>query len=328
MTTTTEPATWIAALSKLTFVELVTRFPDEPSAIRYLEAIRWPAGPYCHRCGCTDVSRVQTERKRPLFYCTGCNAQFSITTGTVMEDTKIELHKWLLAIHLMVSSKKSISSLQLGRMLGIAKRSAWHLSHRIRHAMADAMPELLTGTVEADEVYVGGKRKGMGRGYRGNKTAVVTIVQRGGKAHSHIMPEDGVNTASVGAMLTAHVSPTAVLNTDESPIYTAPGRAFRHHDTVNHRAEEYVRHGARVATTNAVEGFFGNFDRQINGTHHHVSAKHLHRYAHEFDFKYNTRKVKDGERMVQAAAKLDGKRLTLYRAKSVDAPCLIPRVIG
>ena len=158
---------WIGELNKLTFVEMVTRFPDEASAIRFLEAVRWPAGPYCHRCGCTEVSRVAAKgRQRPIWYCTGCKTQFSVTTGTVMEDSKIALHKWLLAIHLMCASKKGVSSLQLHRMLGLARRSAWHLSHRIRAAMAGALPEVLTGTVEADEVYVGGKRRGQGRGYR------------------------------------------------------------------------------------------------------------------------------------------------------------------
>ena len=322
---------WIEILSKLTFVELVTRFPNEPAAIQFLEAVLWPQGPVCHRCGCSDVSRVQSARKRPVLLCGGCKVQFTITTGTVMEDTKIDLHKWLMAIHLLCASKKGISSLQLGRMLGISKRSAWHLSHRIRHAMGDAMPELLDGVVEADEVYVGGKRKGMGRGYRGNKTAVVTLVQRDGSAHSHVMPEVEVSAKAVNAILARHVSPSAVLNTDESPIYTAPGKAFAAHDTVKHREEEYVRRDratGRVATTNAVEGFFGNFDRQINGTHHHVSAKHLPHYVHEFDFKSNTRKVTDGVCMVKAVAKLDGKRLTLFRAVSVTAPCLIDRKVG
>lgn len=316
----------VGGLAKLTFVEMVTRFPNEAAAIGYLEAVRWPNGPYCHRCGCVDVSRVESKRKRPVLFCTGCKEQFSITTGTVMEDTKIELHKWLLAINLMCSSKKGVSSLQLGRMLGIAKRSAWHLSHRIRHAMTETAPAPMTGTVEVDEVYIGGKKKGMGRGYRGNKTAIVTIVQRGGRAHSHVMPEVNVSRSTVGTMIAMHVAPTANLNTDESPLYTEIGKGFRNHDTVNHRADEYVRHGARVATTNAVEGFFGNFDRQINGTHHHVSPKHLHRYIHEFDFKYNTRTDKDGQRTVKAVAKLDGKRLTLFRAVSVDAPCLVNRL--
>lgn len=322
MTTTPAGINWIGELNKLTFVEMVTRFPDEPSAIRFLEAVRWPDGPYCHRCGCVDVSRVETKRKRPVLYCTGCKSQFSVTTGTVMEDTKIALHKWLLAIHLMCSSKKGVSSLQLHRMIGIARRSAWHLSHRIRHAMASVMPSLLTGTVEADEVYVGGKKRGMGRGYRGNKTAVVTIVQRGGSAHSHVMPEEGVTSAAVSSMLKAHVAPTAVLNTDESPVYKEIGKTFRHHDTVNHGEKEYVRHGARVATTNAVEGYYGNFDRQINGTHHHVGSAHLHRYAHEFDFKYNSRKVNDGTRTVAAIRTMEGRRLTLFRTATVAAPSL------
>src|SRR5579872_6157413 len=124
-------ANWIESLNKLTFVELVTRFPTEASAIEFLEAVRWHGEPSCFRCGCTDVSRVKTNRKRPVWFCKGCQKQFSVTTGTIMEDSKIPLNKWLMAIHLMCASKKGISSLQLHRMLGITRRSAWHLSHRI-----------------------------------------------------------------------------------------------------------------------------------------------------------------------------------------------------
>ncbi len=325
-----ETKNWIASLAKLTFVEMVTRFPDETSAIVYLEAVRWADGANCSHCGCVDVSRVASDRKRPLWYCTACKRQFSVTTGTVMEDTKIALHKWLLAVNLMCSSKKGVSSLQLSRMLGIAKRSAWHLSHRIRHAMEGAMPTTLSGVVEADEVYVGGKVHGKGRGYRGNKVAMVAIVERGGNVLTHVMPDDSVKSSNVTAILEAHVEPTAVLNTDESPIYTEIGKSFAGHDRVNHGKEEYVRFDLstlRLATTNTVEGYFGNFDRQINGTHHHVGGKHLHRYSVEFNFKYNSRKVKDGQRTVDAVRLMEGRRLTLYRAVSVKAPCLIDRVI-
>lgn len=116
----------LMGLDKLTFVEMVTRFPNEESAITFLEAVRWSGGAHCSRCGCTDVSRVTTKRARPIWYCSGCGKQFSITTGTVMEDSKIPLHKWLLTIHLMCASKKGVSALQVHRMLGIARRSAWH----------------------------------------------------------------------------------------------------------------------------------------------------------------------------------------------------------
>jgi transposase-like protein len=310
-------AGWIEGLNKLTFVEMVTRFPTEVAAITFLEAVRWQTGPFCFRCGCTDVSRVMSKRARPIWYCRGCETQFSITTGTVMEDTKIPLHKWLLCIHLMCSSKKGVSSLQVHRMLGITRRSAWHLTHRIRHAMGVVSPELLTGTVEVDETYVGGKTRKTGHGYTGNKTAVITVVQRDGSAHSHVIPES-MGTKRVAEEVLSHVSRDAILNSDESSIYTNLGKEFAAHDTVNHRTEEYVRRDfvtGRTATANAVEGYFGNLKRQLDGTHHHVGSNHLHRYVKEFEFKYNSRKVTDGVRTVQAVARIEGKRLTLFKNK-------------
>jgi transposase-like protein len=317
-------AGWIESLNRMTFVEMVARFPNEGAAITFLEAVRWPSGPSCFRCGCCDVSRVETKRARPLLYCTGCKTQFSVTTGTVMEDTKISLHKWLLAIHLMCSSKKGISSLQLHRMLGIARRSAWHLSHRIRSAMADTAPEMLQGTVEVDEVYIGGKKRGKGRAYKGNKTAIVAMVERGGRVHTHVMPEVNVTRDVVSNLIGDHVSSEAVLNTDESNLYTWIGQLMGEHDKVNHGQREYSRYDyvtGRTASTNAVEGYFGNFKRQIDGTHHHVSGFHLHRYSGEFEFKYNTRKICDGERTVQTAKRLEGRRLTLFKTAS-GAPSL------
>ena len=313
----------LAGLDKLTFVEMVTRFPNEPAAIAFLEAMRWPTGAFCSHCGCTDVSPVATKRARPILYCAGCKKQFSVTTGTVMEDSKIPLHKWLLAIHLMCASKKGVSALQVHRMLGIARRSAWHLCHRIRSAMTSLEPEVLAGTVEADEAYIGGCRRGHGRGYRGNKTAILTMVERGGNAHTHVVPESEINGQIVAKMLQEHVPTMAILNTDESSLYTDSGYTYTH-ETVCHRREEYARLdpiSGRLITINTVEGYFGNFRRQLDGTHHHVSAGHLHRYSNEFEFKYNTRKMKDGERTAFTIRRLENRRLTLRKIAN-DVPSL------
>lgn len=309
-------ANWLESLNTMTFADLVARFPNQKAAIEFLEAVRWPSGVSCFRCGCVDVSPVKSRRVRPIYYCTGCKTQFSVTTGTVMEDTKIPLHKWLMAIHLMCASKKGISSLQLHRMLGLARRSAWHLSHRIRSAMMDTHTAKLAGTVEADETYIGGKRTGKGHAYKGNKTAVMAIVERGGNVVTHVLPDVNVTRHTAEAMLEKHVDPSAVLNTDESIIYREADFLFAHHDTVNHKDKEYSRHDfvtGRRASTNMVEGYFGNFKRQIDGTHHHVSAGHLHRYSSEFEFKYNSRKIKDGARVILAAKRLEGRRLTLFK---------------
>jgi len=315
--------TMLAGLDKLTFVEMVTRFPNEESAIAFLEAARWADGASCSRCGCTDVGRIATKRARPIWYCSGCRKQFSVTTGTVMEDTKIGLHKWLLAIHLMCASKKGVSALQVHRMLGIAPRSAWHLCHRIRSAMTNLDTPVLSGTVEADELYIGGCRRGQGRAFRKNKTPMLTVVERDGQAHSHVLAGREVSLPAVTRLLSEHVSPDAVLNTDESPLYRKLGETFAAHDTVNHGLYQYSRNDmvtGRRASTNTVEGYFGNFRRQIDGIHHHVSVRHLHRYSNEFEFKYNTRTMKDGQRTAQAVRRLENRRLTLYKiAKNVPS---------
>lgn len=316
-------ANWIEQLNTMTFAEMVIRFLTEKAAIEFLEAVRWPSGPSCFRCGCVDVSRVKSRRVRPVLYCTACKKQFSVTTGTVMEDTKIPLHKWLMAIHLMCSSKKGVSSLQLHRMLGLARRSAWHLSHRIRAAMAEHAPAMLKGTVEVDEAYIGGKKRGKGSGYVGNKTAIVTMVERDGRVHSHVMPESRVTADSVERVIEAHVDGRATLNTDESNLYNYIGAQFPRHDRVSHRAKVYSKYDrvtGRRMSTNTVEGYFGNFKRQIDGTHHHVSGGHLHRYSSEFEWKYNTRKVKDGERTIKTMRRLEGVRLTLFKiAESIPS---------
>jgi transposase-like protein len=196
-------------------------------------------------------------------------------------------------------------------------RSAWFMCHRIRFALRDMEPsDLLRGTVEADETYIGGVARGKGRGYVKNKTAVVSLVERGGRVRSKVV--EMVTGKEITKILKAHVSPDAALNTDESPVYSRAGRSFASHDTVNHSEKEYVRHDkvtGRLATTNAVEGFFGNSKRSVDGTHHHISKRHTGLYFAELDYKYNTRKLSDGERTNAGIRKMNGKRLMLKSPK-------------
>lgn len=190
--------------------------------------------------------------------------------------------------------------------------------------MTNLDPMVLTGIVEADELYVGGCRRGHGRAYRGNKTPILTVVERGGQAHTHVLAGRDVSLPAVTRLLKEHVSPDAVLNTDESPLYRTLGKTFVAHDTVNHSIKEYVRNDmvtGRKASTNTVEGYYGNFRRQLDGTHHHVSVRHLCRYSNEFEFKYSTRKMNDGERTVLAVRRLENRRLTLYKI-AADIPSL------
>lgn len=210
-----------------------------------------------------------------------------------------------------------VSALQLQRQLEIGSyRSAWFLCHRIRYALKDHMPtDLLNGSVEADETYLGGKSRGRGRGYTGNKTPVVSLVERGGRVRSQVC--DVVTGKAITKVLKRHVAATANLNTDESPIYAAVGKTFASHATVNHRREEYARRdiSGRLATTNTAEGLFGNSKRSLDGTHHHISRKHTDLYFAELDCKYNTRKETDGARTIEGIQGIEGKRLMLRKPK-------------
>ncbi len=308
---------------ELTLITVMQRFSTEEAARDYFETMRWPNGPVCPHCGNADAGRVYKVTANPakkiregLYKCAECEQGFTVTVGTVMEDTHLPLNKWLIAFYMMCASKTQVSALQLQRQLEIGSyRSAWFLCHRIRYALKDSDPRnLLTGTVEADETYVGGKVRGKGRGYTKNKTAVVSLVERGGSVRSHVV--DNVTGDGITKLLKANIDVSAHLNTDQSPVYTAVGKEFASHDVVNHSIEEYARDDAetgRKATTNTAEGFFGNSKRSIDGTHHHISKKHAHLYFSELDYKYNTRKVTDGARAVGGIKKMEGKRLMLRK---------------
>jgi len=310
----------------LTLMSIMARFSTEEAARAYFEQIRWPHGPACPHCGNCAQDRIYkiepnaAAKVRPgLYKCAECTQQFTVTVGTVCEDSHIPLNKWLIAFYLMCASKTQISALQLQRQLELGSyRSAWFMCQRIRYALRNVDPtDRLSGIVEADEMYVGGKRRGRGRGYKDNKTPVVSLVERGGQVRSQVLPK--VTASGIDRMLTRHVWESAVLNTDESPLYKKTGKRFAAHDTVTHSLEEYARvdsETGRLATTNTVEGFFGNTKRSIDGTHHNVSGKHLGLYLSEFDHKYNTRESTDGARTVSGIRLMAGKRLMLRKPKS------------
>jgi transposase-like protein len=307
----------------VTLLKIMQRFSTVEAARTYLERMRWPNGPVCPHCGSSEKIYARTPnaktRTRPgLYTCGTCRDTFTVTVGTVMEDSKIPLNKWLIAFYMMCASKTQISALQLKRQLELGSyHTALFLCHRIRFALKGISPSgALGGEVEADETYVGGKARGKGRGYTGNKIAVVSLVQRGGDLRSTVA--ERVTGKTITALLKRHVSEEAHLNTDESPLYTKAGEHCAPHSRVNHSADEYAYYddrSGRTVSTNTVEGFFGNSKRSLDGTHHHVSRQHLHLYAAELDFKYNTRKETDGERTAQSIRRIEGKRL-MYRAKA------------
>jgi transposase-like protein len=302
-------------------VNLVTpmkRFGTEEAARGYLESLRWPDGPVCPRCGGADPYRLKprADSKRPgrpgLLKCRACRRQFTVTVGTIFEDSHIALSTWVIAMHLMAASKKGMSAHQLHRMLGVAYKSAWFMAHRIRWAMTqEPLASKLSGVVEVDETYVGGGTEETGRRFRHGspKVPVFTLVERGGRARSFIPPR--VTAANIEAILERHVAADAEIMTDDASWYRHVGRMFKGgHQTVTHSKGEYAR---GTVHTNTVEGFFSLLKRGLFGTFHHVSARHLHRYMSEFDFRYNLRATTDGERAALAVKGAEGKRL-MFRA--------------
>jgi transposase-like protein len=303
-------------------------FTNQDAAREALEAVRWPHGPYCPHCGNADPTRIAkvegTKRShRPgLYYCNECKGQFTVTVGTVFERSKIPLTKWWLATHLLGASKKGMSAHQLHRMLGVTYKTAWFMAHRIREAMKpDASAGPLGGdgkVIEADETYFGHKEdKSLGkrtkRGKRGlaGKRAVVSLVERRGKARTfHV---DRATAENVREVLVRNASRKSTLYTDESNLYTETGKEYAEHETVRHSANEYVR---GLVHTNTVENYFSVFKRGMKGVYQHCSEKHLHRYLAEFDFRYNHRSglgVEDVERAEAILRAIEGKRLTYRR---------------
>jgi transposase-like protein len=303
-----------------TFAQLTQVFANEDVAREWLEAKRWPDGPICPHCGVIDRAYKLTPKatssrpvRKGVWKCRDCRKQFTITIGTVFAETHIPLNKWLYAIHLMCSSKKGVSALQISRTVEITYKSAWFMCHRIRKAMEkNPLAGKLTGIVEADETYVGGKGTGTQGGPMagGTKIAVFTLLQRDGEARS-VVVED-VKAKTLKGIIRNEVEGTAHIMTDQMASYHGLGKEFAGHDTVDHKAQEYVR---GIVHINFSESYFSLFKRGIIGAFHHISRKHIQRYLEEFDFRWNRRKINDFERMLEAVAGTEGKRL-FYRSPS------------
>lgn len=292
-------------------------YQDADAARKHLEALRWPNGAVCPHCGCLGATKLEGSKHRAgVYQCNECREQFTVTVGTVFERSKISLNKWLLATHLMCSSKKGMSAHQIGRMLGVTYKTAWFMCHRIREAMngeggATGGMGGSNKVVEVDETYVGGKAKNRAHREPAPKKAVVALVEREGYVKSFHVANVTGNT--LRPIIVQHVSRQSMLMTDESKVYPKIGAEFKNHGTVNHSAGEYTRKG-HYYHTNTVENFFSIFKRGVIGTYHHLSEAHIGRYCAEFDFRYNTRKISDVERTETALRGIEGKRLTYRRA--------------
>ncbi len=291
-------------------------FTDENAAREAMEAILWPNGATCPRCGSLDrIGKVSGESARPgLHYCGGCKRQFTVTVGTIFERSKVPLSKWWLAVHLLAASKKGMSSHQLMRMLGVTYQTAWFMSHRIREAMRSgsfATPMGGAGAVvEVDETFIGQKKDMPKRRGYAHKHAVLTLVERGkGSRSFHV---DGTKAEDVMPILKANIAKETKIMTDEAGQYAHVKKDFAEHEYVRHGAGEYVRDDVH---TNTVEGFYSVFKRGMKGVYQHCSEKHLHRYVAEFDFRYSNRVklgVEDAERAAKIVRAAAGKRL-MYR---------------
>jgi transposase-like protein len=293
-------------------------FTDEEAAIAHVEASRWPNEIVCPLCDCDNIHKMGGKTQAGMFVCYGCDGKFTCRTGTVMERSHIPVHKWLLAIHLMNSSKKGMSAHQLHRMLGVTYKSAWFLAHRIREAMNDDRPAPMGGegqTVQIDETYTGNtskRAKSYKKGLKDKRAVVALVDPAAGRARAFHVAD--VKAKTVRKILTENASRKSTLVTDEALIYRKIGREFVKHERVFHKHGWYVN--KRGFTTNNVENFFNVFKRGVYGTFHHISEQHLQRYLNEFSFRYSNRSglgVSDVQRAALALKGIEGKRLTYRR---------------
>jgi transposase-like protein len=313
---------------------LKTAAVSEPLAVAFMEQQRWGSAPACPRCGDASVYAMKSangaRNKDYRWRCRGCKKMFTVRTGTIFEETRLPMRVWVTAFWKACSNKKGISALQLAREMEITHKSALFVLRRIRHGVGEAVAPKLTGTVEVDEVFVGGKPRHRNRvkpgrpGPESNKTPVMGMVERGGNVRFQML--DRLTADRMHEVVTENADLTCRLITDDFPRYRSIGRAFKGgHEVVSHSEREYVRPGTDVHS-NTIEGVFSLLKRGVMGTFHSISRKHLPNYLNEFEFRWNTRKVDDGQRIHHAIRKSDGKRLK-YR-ESVDNPPYLPTFKG
>ena len=281
-------------------------FDTEEKCREYLEQQKWNGTPCCTHCASVNVTRFKKDARR--FQCNekGCRKQFSVLTGTFAENTKIPLTKWFLAMYILNNHSKGISSLQLAQWLDVTQKTAWFLNHRIRE-MLNQTGETLDGTVEVDEVYIGGSDKNRHKHKKkgsSSKTMVVGAIERGGKVVTKVIPS--TNIENVTNFIHDTIEPNSVMVTDEHGAYAKVGEQYTHH-RVNHGAKEYVRKDNKQVHTNNIEGYWNILKKQINGIHHSVSPKHLQRYCNENAYRFNNRFLAQDERFAVSLANCFGR---------------------
>ena len=268
----------------MNLISLMDNFQTDEQCREALENVRWPSGIYCTRCGCVEVLELEKHNR---WECRGCGYQFSVMSGTIMHDSHLPLRKWFIAIYLMCESKKGISANQMKRTLGVSYKTAWYLCHRIRQAMGNEPLEgpTLVGIVEVDETLMGGKTKGKGRAYKGNKTWVAGAIQRGGNVRLERIPNTKRETLH-GFIGRAVKDEAEAIYTDEWKAYLGIKDHDTRHETVNHSEEEWVRGDVH---TNSIEGVWSLFKRSFVGAFHKMSVKHMDKYIEELEWRFNNR---------------------------------------
>lgn len=289
-----------------TLLELTNRFPNEKACREFLEQERWHGTIVCVHCGCfRKIYRINDGK---LFKCADCRKQFTVRVGSIFEDSALPLQKWFMAIYIFMAHKKGISSVQLGKDIGVRQATAWFMLHRIRYAVRTrSLEKPLNGIIEADETYVGGKPrfKGQSKTGRGTrKTAVFGIAQRNGIVRAEVIEK--TNRKTLHGLIKQDVSPEATIMTDEWQAYNGLDKHFASHDTVNHGRKEYVRGDVH---TNSIESFWALFKRGYVGTYHWMSKKHLDAYIDEFEFRVNSKHISDPQRFSEMLRVCEG-RLT------------------
>jgi transposase-like protein len=300
-----------------TLQEAIVFFSDADRCQEYAVSLRWPEGVVCPRCGHKEHSYISTRR---LWFCKGCKKQFTVKVSTLFEDSPIGMDKWMMAVWMIVNCKNGISSYEIARDLGITQKTAWFLDHRVRRALQEGSFEKLTGEVEVDETFIGGKARNMHIEKRKrritstgghDKVPVMGILERGGKVRTKVVPNR--KKKALHAEVREHVEAGAALYSDALLSYEGLAGEFAH-QVIDH-AVAYV--DGRVHT-NGLENFWSLLKRSIAGTYVSVEPFHLHRYLDEQAYRFNNRKLTDSERFDQAMQNINGKCVTWDQVTGKD----------